>query len=76
MDKRLLHKYISGDASEEEAHEVIEWIEQSDENKREYITQRKLFDISIWRDRSDMEEKHNLKFSKTLILKIISMILQ
>ena len=74
MDKRLLQKYISGDASEEEVREVIEWIMQSDENKREYITRRKLFDISIWRDQpvEETREKHKVYFTKTWIIKIAS----
>jgi transmembrane sensor len=74
MDKRLLQKYISGDASEEEVREVIEWIMQSDENKREYITRRKLFDISIWRDQpvEETRETHKVYFTKTWIIKIAS----
>ena len=52
MDSRLLQKYISGNATEEEARKVTLWISQSDEHRREYIAKRKLFDIYLWRDPS------------------------
>ncbi len=74
MDKRLLQKYISGDASEEETKEVVEWIMQSEENKREYIARRKLFDISVWREKpmGNTNKKYEANFTKTLIIKILS----
>lgn len=37
MDRKLLEKYIDGIASETERKEVVEWIVESEENKREYI---------------------------------------
>jgi transmembrane sensor len=74
MDKRLLQKYISGDASEEETKEVVEWIMQSEENKREYIARRKLFDISVWREKpmGNTNKKYEANFTKTLIIKTLS----
>ena len=37
MDRKLLEKYIDGIASGTERKEVVEWIVESEENKREYI---------------------------------------
>lgn len=49
MEIKLLQKYIAGDAEEYEAQQVIAWINESDDNRREYMAQRKLYDIALWR---------------------------
>lgn len=49
MDSRLLEKYILGNTNEEESKQALEWIEQSEANKREYMAQRKLYIISLCR---------------------------
>jgi transmembrane sensor len=74
MDTELLQKYISGNANNEEMRLITEWIQQSDENKREYMAQRKLFDISLWRTQPvEIAKKKNSKvFSlKTVALEVI-----
>ena len=49
MDSKLLQKYITGNATEEETRQVVEWLQASPENLREYRAQRKLHDIALWR---------------------------
>ena len=49
MNSELLQKYISGNATETEKQRVTEWMQESPENMREYMAQRKLHDIALWR---------------------------
>lgn len=63
MNTELLQKYISGNATKTEKQHVTEWIQQSPENMREYIVQRKLYDIALWRTKPIMKEKSNQKGS-------------
>lgn len=57
MDIKLLQKYIAGNADKSETQQVVEWMKLSDDNRREYMAQRKLYDIALWRtQRSDDEE--------------------
>lgn len=49
MDARLLQRYIAGNATEAERKQVAEWIDESPEHLREYMAQRKLHDIVVWR---------------------------
>ncbi|MDO4163704.1 MAG: FecR domain-containing protein [Bacteroides sp.] len=54
MDHKLLQKYISGNATEAEKQRVTEWMLADPENMREYMAQRKLYDISVWRTDADV----------------------
>ncbi len=49
MDARLLQRYIAGNATEAERKQVAEWIDESPKHLREYMAQRKLYDIVVWR---------------------------
>ena len=49
MNTELLQKYISGNATETEKQSVTEWIQDNPENMREYMAQRKLYDIALCR---------------------------
>lgn len=57
MNIELLQKYVSGNATEAEKQCVTEWIQESPDNMREYMAQRKLHDIALWRAESVSEEK-------------------
>lgn len=46
--EELLLRYIRGDASAEEKRQIIDWIEEKPENRRQYFALRKLYDISLW----------------------------
>lgn len=61
MDIELLQKYIAGNATEIEKQCIIEWIQESPENMREYMAQRRLYDMALWRIESTGEEKREKK---------------
>jgi ferric-dicitrate binding protein FerR (iron transport regulator) len=72
MDNKLLQKYIAGDANKSETQQVVEWMKLSDDNRREYMAQRKLYDIALWRtNRSDDEEEAAMgsKWTFKMVLK-------
>ena len=51
MNPELLQKYIAGNATEVEKQRVTGWIQENPENMREYMAQRKLHDMALWRRR-------------------------
>jgi ferric-dicitrate binding protein FerR (iron transport regulator) len=67
MDAKLVEKYITGFASQDEKKDVWEWIEQSDENMNEYMSQCKLYILTLWRTESlqkvQGERKKTIKFA-------------
>jgi transmembrane sensor len=48
MDRKLLLRYIAGEASEEEKLTVTGWLDSSPENMKEFLALRKLYDITLW----------------------------
>ena len=56
MDIKLVQKYIAGNADDEETQQVMEWIRANDENRREYMAQRKLYDVLLWRTQALEED--------------------
>lgn len=61
MNIELLQKYIAGNATEAEKQRITEWIQANPENMREYMVQRKLHDIALWRTEPVAEEKKSEK---------------
>lgn len=47
MDKELLQRYVEGNVSTEEVEIVVNWLDASEENVREFMILHKLYDISI-----------------------------
>lgn len=83
MKKELLLKYIDGDATDTEKAEVISWIDSDTENMREYLSLRKLNDITIWQTTTESKSSREtsrvnpFKFwrkSYTEVLKIAAVI--
>ena len=56
MNPELLQKYIAGNATEAEKQRVTEWIQENPENMREYMAQRRLHDMVLWRTEPVAEE--------------------
>ena len=52
MDLDILHRYIAGDATLSEKEEVARWLDADKKNMKEFLAQRKLYDISIWQQES------------------------
>ena len=56
MDDKLLFRYIKGNSTPEEKRQVVEWLNESPENEKKYLTLRKLYDLSIWNiDQQDLK---------------------
>lgn len=47
MNRELLNKYIAGDASQKEKEAVQLWIESDEKNRKEFMSLRTLYDITI-----------------------------
>lgn len=45
MDKELLYRFFEGSASTDEIKKVKEWTEESEDNYRQFLKERKLFDF-------------------------------
>ena len=56
MNPELVQKYIAGNATEAEKQRVTKWIQENPENMREYMAQRKLHDMALWRTEPVAEE--------------------
>ena len=48
MNKKLLYKYFQGIASTEEEKHILNWVEESDENRALFLKERMLFDIALF----------------------------
>lgn len=69
MNQSLIYKYLKGEASEHEKLEMLEWIELSQENRKEFMRNRQLYDSAIWSesvDKSVNNEAQTKKRSLTL----------
>ncbi|MDR0429759.1 MAG: FecR family protein [Tannerellaceae bacterium] len=47
MDKELLQRYVEGNVTIEEIGTVVDWLDASEENVREFMALHKLYDISL-----------------------------
>ncbi len=50
MEQELLQRYIAGEATETEKQQVTEWLHADEQNLREFMVLRKLYDISLWQE--------------------------
>jgi transmembrane sensor len=69
MNQSLIHKYLKGEALEHEKLEMLEWIEANQENRKEFMRYRRLYDSAIWSenvDKSVNKEAQTQKRSLTL----------
>lgn len=48
MNTELLLKYIAGDCTDQEKVTITSWLDSDPENMREFLSLRKLYDITIW----------------------------
>lgn len=71
MNREILQKYISGQATDSERQTVTEWIKRSEDNMREYLSLRKLHDITIWRMGPSFREKPRRRISlRTIYIEV------
>lgn len=48
MDTKLLERYIAGEATEREKQLITEWLNKDEDNMREFMALRKLYNITLW----------------------------
>lgn len=79
MNKELLNKYMSGDASQEEKETVQLWLEADKENREEFKALRTLYDITLGHlpeaEYADVSSRRKHKRLITDLLKIAAAVL-
>jgi transmembrane sensor len=74
MNKELLLRYISGEATGEEKAEVAKWLDADTGNMHEFMALRKLHDITVWQYESQKEQnkKDNFRIGRLSGRKVIT----
>ena len=78
MNQKILHRYIAGEATQEEKEDVARWLDSDKKNMKEFLAQRKLYDISIWQQESPLANRRRtlryitIEFSKIAAIFIIA----
>ena len=68
MDAEKLNKYFRGDSSQAEKEEVQLWLEKDEKNRREFISLRTLYDITLGVLSEDLEQQQSIhKRNKDMI---------
>lgn len=72
--KELLVKYINGNCTDQEKIVVVNWLDASPENMKEYLALRKLQDMAIWQsDPIPRNQETIIKKASGLNIKTISL---
>lgn len=66
MDQELLYKYFKGVASIEEEKQILDWVDASDENRDALLKERMIYDISLFSDKQDVEERKTIRLMPKL----------
>jgi len=53
MNQELVHKYLKGEALPQEKLDILEWIEASADNRKQFMQFRRLYDSAIWSESTD-----------------------
>jgi ferric-dicitrate binding protein FerR (iron transport regulator) len=76
MNQELIHKYLKGDTLPQENLDILAWIEESAENRKEFMQFRRLYDKAIWSESKDenikiegklLNTKFSIRFFKDLL---------
>lgn len=65
MNQNIIHKYLKGETTSRENQEILNWIEASAENRKEFLHFRRLYDAAIWNEKeqsSTKREKDPVKY--------------
>lgn len=73
MDQKLLQRYITGDATDDEKAKVLDWLDADEANVKEFMSLRKLHDLYLWQESHGRSKKtsHSLR---TIGLKVLGMV--
>lgn len=61
MNQELVHKYLKGEALPQEKLDILEWIEASAENRKQFMQFRRLYDSAIWSETNQESANRELK---------------
>lgn len=61
MNQELLYKYFKGITSIEEEKMILDWVDASDENRDTFLKERMIYDISLFSDKQDNNEKKTVR---------------
>lgn len=68
MKKELLHKYFSGETTQDENKKIIRWYEKSDTNRSLFLSERKLWNTTHVAESSKGSKENPLRIKKTFQL--------
>jgi len=60
MNQELVYKYLKGEALPQEKLDILEWIEASAENRKQFMQFRRLYDSAIWSESTDDTTNHEI----------------
>ncbi|WP_298647607.1 FecR domain-containing protein [uncultured Proteiniphilum sp.] len=69
MEREILKKYIRGEATPEERLQAFEWISTHPDHQEEYILDKRIYDVSIYRGDTGMGEYRKNKNSRSIIVR-------
>ena len=64
MNQELIHKYLRGEALPQEKLDILDWIEASAENRKQFMQFRRLYDSAIWSETIQESTNRELKPQK------------
>lgn len=76
MDPKLLNKYVAGDALPEEEKEIVRWMKESEENRKQVEELHQLYNAFVWNGEIQMttEKKKSLMRIIWLSMRIAAVI--
>ncbi|MDR1200148.1 MAG: FecR domain-containing protein [Tannerellaceae bacterium] len=60
MDRHVLIRYFQGECSEEEKESIRQWLENKEENKKQFVNERIRFDASLMIDEGQSDHKKSV----------------
>lgn len=61
MNQNTLHKYFEGVASQAEEEMILDWIEQSEENREQFQKERMFYDFALFAGSKSAKKKQRVK---------------
>lgn len=57
MNQELLHKYFKGTATISEEEQILQWVDESPENRQAFKKERMLYDIALFTDEKQLRKE-------------------
>lgn len=75
MNQELLYKYFKANTTFEEEEEILNWIEESEENRETFLKERRLYDISLFSYKEKVQEKKTVRLALRWTARIAAVII-